>query len=94
MLFPPIKIIVSGAFVVSLSPPLALLLKFQVYKALFPVSLILISVRKKVNIDLVGEKTEKASERLIAWNDRTVSIFSSLRGIVCSFPANGKVDYE
>lgn len=57
-------------------------------------SLILISVGKEVNIDLVGEKTEKVSKRLIAWHDRTVSIFSSLRGIICLFPANGKVESD
>lgn len=49
-------------FFVVFSPPLEPLLIFQVYKAFFPVTLILISVEKKVNIDLVGEKTEKVSE--------------------------------
>lgn len=57
-------------------------------------TLILISMEKKVNIDLVGERTEEVSKRLIAWNDRAVSILSSLRGVMCLFPANGKVDYE
>lgn len=71
---------------------MALLLIPQVYKAFFPVTLILVSVEKKVNIDLVGEKTEEVSKRLIAWNDRAVSIFTSLRGIMCLFSANGKVD--
>lgn len=48
-----------------------------------------------MNIDLVGEKKKKRlSKRLIACNDRTVSIFSSLRGIICLFPANGKVDSD
>lgn len=60
----------------------------------FPVSLILISGEKKVNIDLVGGITAEVSKRLMAWNDRAVSIFSSLRGIICLFPANGKVDYD
>lgn len=88
---PSIKITLAGSSVFS--PPLALLLISQVYKAFFPVTLILISMEKNLDIDLVGERTE-VSKRLIAWNDRALSIFSSLSGIMCLFLANGKVDYE
>lgn len=90
-MLPSIKIIVAGGS--GFSPPLALLLISQVYKAFFSSDFdsYQYGKKKKVNIDLVGEKTE-ASKRLIVWNERAVSILSSLRGIMCWFLANEKVD--
>lgn len=57
--------IASGAAFIVLSPLPELLRRFQVFKAFFPVTDYYQcgKKKKKVNIDLVGEKKEKASEQ-------------------------------
>lgn len=67
---------------------------FRCIRLFLPVTLILLSVDKKDDTDLVGEKKKTASKRVIAWNDRTVPIISSFTGIICLFQANGKVDCD
>lgn len=60
---PPIKMIAFGAAFIVLSPLPELLRRLQVFKAFFPVTDYYQCGKKKVNIDLVGEKKKKATEQ-------------------------------